>query len=100
MGSTDGNHEEGERKGAAQPHGAQPHGKAHDKHDKRDTNRAKRKKKDKPREPRERPPFGVGDLVFGKVTDVTFHCLFIDLAGKAIAIFDRRELEIPDEPIE
>lgn len=73
----------------------------HDKRDKRDKrDNDKGKKKHKPREPRERPPFGVGELVFGKVTDVTFHCLFIDLSGKGTAIFDRRELELPDEPID
>jgi len=54
------------------------------------------KKKD--REPRERPAFGVGDVVFGKITEMTDEALFIDLSGKGHAIFDRRELLLPEEP--
>jgi small subunit ribosomal protein S1 len=46
---------------------------------------------------RERPPFGVGDIVFGKVLEVTGDVMFIDLSGKAKAIFDLRELLIPEE---
>src|SRR5262249_24058989 len=49
---------------------------------------------------RERPAFNVGDVVFGKVTDVTEDALFVDLSGKARAIFDLRELRITDEDVE
>lgn len=49
-------------------------------------------------EPRERPAFGVGDVVFGKIIEITEEVLFIDLSGKAHAIFDRREMLLPEEP--
>ncbi len=51
-----------------------------------------------PRESRERPAFGVGDVVFGKIIDILDDALIVDLSGKATAIFDRGELAIPDEP--
>ncbi len=44
----------------------------------------------------ERPPFGVGEEVFGKVTAVLDTAIMVDLAGKALAIFDRSEME-PDD---
>ena len=51
------------------------------------------------REPmRERPAFGVGDVVFGKIIDITEEALIVDLSGKAHAIFDKRELLLPEEP--
>jgi len=49
---------------------------------------------------RERPAFNVGDVVFGKVTDVTEDALFVDLSGKARAIFDLRELLITEDDVE
>ena len=54
-----------------------------------------------PRPPvdRERIPFNVGDIVFGKVLEAKDHCLLIDLSGKAIGIFDLKELLIPEEEI-
>ncbi len=61
------------------------------------------KKKDKKKEPRperERPAFNVGDVVFGKVLEVTEDALFIDLSGKAKAIFDLRELLITEDEAE
>ncbi len=51
-----------------------------------------------PRESRERPAFGVGDVVFGKIIEILDEALIVDLSGKATAIFDRQELTIPDEP--
>jgi small subunit ribosomal protein S1 len=54
----------------------------------------------KPHVERERPAFNVGDVVFGKVLEVTEDVLFIDLSGKAKAVFDLRELLITDEDIE
>jgi small subunit ribosomal protein S1 len=59
--------------------------------------RGNNKKKDKPREPRERPAFNVGDIVFGKITEITDDVLFVDLSGKGRAVFDRRELDLPDD---
>ena len=58
------------------------------------------KPKREPRPERERPAFNVGDVVFGKVLEATEDALFVDLAGKAKAIFDLRELLITDEDIE
>ena len=55
-----------------------------------------RERTKKKREPRERPPFALGDIVFGKVQDVTDDVLFVDLSSKAIGIFDLRELLIVD----
>jgi small subunit ribosomal protein S1 len=40
----------------------------------------------------------MGDVVFGKITEITDEALFIDLSGKAHAIFDRSELLLPEEP--
>lgn len=60
--------------------------------------RPPRPKKDRPE--RERPAFNVGDVVFGKVLEVTEDALFADLSGKAKAIFDLRELLITEEEAE
>ncbi|HEY3594064.1 MAG TPA: S1 RNA-binding domain-containing protein [Polyangiaceae bacterium] len=46
--------------------------------------------------PRERTAFHVGEEVFGRVTSVTEHAVMVDLSGKALAIFDRRELAADD----
>jgi small subunit ribosomal protein S1 len=58
----------------------------------------KHAKKERPE--RERPAFNVGDVVFGKVLEVTEDALFVDLSGKAKAIFDLRELLITEEEAE
>ena len=47
---------------------------------------------------RERPPFNFGDVVFGKIVALTDDAIFVDLSGKANAIFDRLELTMPEEP--
>jgi len=57
----------------------------------------KRKRERKPGPPRERPPVNLGDIVFGKIIEVTDEAILIDIPGKAKAIFDRRELLLPDE---
>ncbi|MBX3210849.1 MAG: S1 RNA-binding domain-containing protein [Labilithrix sp.] len=49
---------------------------------------------------RERPAFNVGDVVFGKVIEFTEDALYVDLAGKAKAIFDLRELLITEDDVE
>ena len=46
--------------------------------------------------PRERSQFQPGEEVFGKVTAVLDHAIMVDLAGKALAIFDRSELAADD----
>lgn len=58
--------------------------------------RERREKKKHHRPPTERAPFPAGDEVFGKVTSVLEHAIMIDLAGKALAIFDRSEMA-PDD---
>jgi small subunit ribosomal protein S1 len=50
----------------------------------------------KHRPPMERAPFHVGEEVFGKVTSVLEHAIMVDLSGKALAIFDRSEMEADD----
>jgi small subunit ribosomal protein S1 len=60
----------------------------------------KKKRPDKPREkrePRERPAFGVGDVVFGKILEITDDAIIVDLSGKAKGIFDRAEMLLPDD---
>jgi small subunit ribosomal protein S1 len=47
--------------------------------------------------PRERAPVTLGDIVFGKIIDITEEAILVDIPGKAKAIFDRRELLLPDE---
>jgi small subunit ribosomal protein S1 len=44
----------------------------------------------------ERSPFHAGEEVFGRVTAVLEHAIMVDLSGKALAIFDRSEME-PDD---
>lgn len=44
----------------------------------------------------DRAPFHVGEEVFGKVTAVLDTAVMIDLSGKALAIFDRTEMEADD----
>ncbi|RYZ09390.1 MAG: S1 RNA-binding domain-containing protein [Myxococcales bacterium] len=44
----------------------------------------------------DRAPFHVGEEVFGKVTAVLDTAVMIDLSGKALAIFDRTEMELDD----
>jgi small subunit ribosomal protein S1 len=44
----------------------------------------------------ERSPFHAGEEVFGRVTAVLEGAIMVDLAGKALAIFDRSEMEQDD----
>lgn len=58
----------------------------------------KDKRKDKPRDHhRERPAFSVGDVVFGKILEVGEDSIFVDVAGKARAVFDKLELLLPED---
>jgi len=57
----------------------------------------KRKREKKPGPPRERPPVNLGDIVFGKIVEITDDAILIDIPGKAKAIFDRQELLLPDD---
>lgn len=59
----------------------------------------KRKKKANPevaQRATDRAPFHVGEEVFGKVTAVVEAAIMVDLSGKALAIFDRSEMEADD----
>jgi small subunit ribosomal protein S1 len=47
--------------------------------------------------PRERPPVNGGDIVFGKILEITEDAILIDIPGKAKAIFDRAEMLLPDD---
>jgi len=58
---------------------------------------AKRKKEKKASPPRERPPVNGGDIVFGKILAITDEAIIVDIPGKAHAIFDRREMLLPDD---
>ena len=55
----------------------------------RDANRTRHRASD-------RAPFHVGEEVFGKVTAVLDTAIMVDLSGKALAIFDRTEMEADD----
>jgi small subunit ribosomal protein S1 len=44
----------------------------------------------------DRAPFHVGEEVFGRVTAVLDTAIMLDLSGKALAIFDRGEMETDD----
>jgi ribosomal protein S1 len=59
-----------------------------------------KKKEKKHGPPRERPPVNAGDIVFGKIIEITDDAILIDIPGKSKAIFDRREMLLPedDEP--
>ncbi|MGK4002003.1 S1 RNA-binding domain-containing protein [Sorangium sp. So ce1036] len=50
--------------------------------------------------PRERPAFSIGEEVFGKVSKITDHAIWIDIAGKATGLFDRREILEEEPPVE
>lgn len=56
-----------------------------------------KKKEKKHGPPRERPPVNGGDIVFGKIVEITDEAILIDIPGKAKAIFDRREMLLPDD---
>lgn len=73
--------------GGAKPEGPKADGHKHD----------KKKKKDRPREPHQRPAFNVGDVVFGKILEIGEDAIFIDVAGKAKAVFDKLELLLPED---
>ncbi len=49
-------------------------------------------------DPRETLPFRIGEEVFGKVEKVTEDAIWIDVAGKALGLFDRRELGEGEPP--
>jgi len=58
---------------------------------------AEHKRRQRP-DPREALPFRIGEEVFGKVEKVTEDAVWIDVAGKALGLFDRRELEGGEPP--
>jgi small subunit ribosomal protein S1 len=64
-------------------------------HEGRPKKQDKKEKKHGP--PRERPPVNGGDIVFGKILEITDEAILIDIPGKAKAIFDRAEMLLPDD---
>lgn len=86
--------EGGEGAEGEQPEGAEGEGQRPPRPN-RDHNRDRDRR---PQEPRERPAFSVGDVVFGKIVEITDEYLMVDLSGKGRAIFDRHEMTLPDEP--
>jgi small subunit ribosomal protein S1 len=105
-GDAEGDGEEGDAEGEATP-GAAAEGSGEGAAKKK-RRRKKRKKKPegaheseareshRPHRASERAPFHVGEEVFGKVTAVLETAIMVDLSGKALAIFDRGEME-PDD---
>jgi small subunit ribosomal protein S1 len=61
------------------------------------TEKRDRKKERRHGPPRERPPVNLGDIVFGKIVEITDEAIFVDIPGKARAIFDRREMLLPED---
>lgn len=59
-----------------------------------------RKKRPPQNRDREPLPFRVGEEVFGRVERVTEHAIWVDVAGKALGLFDRRELGEGEPPTE
>jgi small subunit ribosomal protein S1 len=56
----------------------------------------KKRSRNRPRPATDRVPFHVGEEVFGRVTAVLEQAIMVDLAGKALAIFDRGEMAADD----
>ncbi len=48
----------------------------------------------------EHAPFRVGEEVFGRVHMLTDHAVWVDIAAKAMGLFDRRELTLDEPPVE
>ncbi len=65
--------------------------------ERREHEKKRDKKPQKKSAPRERPPTNAGDIVFGKILAITDEAIIVDIPGKAHAIFDRREMLLPDE---
>lgn len=91
----EGEHAEGEHEGEEGEHEEGEEGE----HAEGGEARSKKPRHDKG-PPRERPAFGVGEEVFGRVCKVTEHAVWVDIAGKAVGLFDRRELQHTDAPVE
>jgi small subunit ribosomal protein S1 len=89
--------EDGEEEAAAEGEGAEGGEGEHDAE-------GKRKKRGKGAPPgaaaRERPAFSIGEEVFGRVSKVTDSAVWIDIAGKATGLFDRREIMDEEAPVE
>ncbi|WP_437764363.1 S1 RNA-binding domain-containing protein [Sorangium sp. So ce281] len=83
--------EEGEEEHAADEAGGQPQPGGE---------KRKRRKGQGAPPPRERPAFSIGEEVFGKVSKITDHAIWIDIAGKATGLFDRREILEEEPPVE
>lgn len=94
---------EGDQAEASAPEASSPAAADGGEGDKKKRRRRRKKKKkpegggDAPQRPAtDRAPFHMGEEVFGKVTAVLETAIMIDLSGKALAIFDRTEMETDD----
>ncbi|WP_437956384.1 S1 RNA-binding domain-containing protein [Sorangium sp. So ce119] len=90
--ASDAAEDEGEEELAADEAGGQPQPGGGEK-------RKRRKGQGAP-PPRERPAFSIGEEVFGKVSKITDHAIWIDIAGKATGLFDRREILDEEPPVD
>ncbi|WP_437598034.1 S1 RNA-binding domain-containing protein [Sorangium sp. So ce590] len=89
--ASDAAEDEGEEEQAADEAGGQPQ---------LGGEKRKRRKGQGAPPPRDRPAFSIGEEVFGKVSKITDHAIWIDIAGKATGLFDRREILDEEPPIE
>ncbi|WP_438024356.1 S1 RNA-binding domain-containing protein [Sorangium sp. So ce233] len=89
--ASDAAEDEGEEEQAADEAGGQPQPGGE---------KRKRRKGQGAPPPRERPAFSIGEEVFGKVSRITDHAIWIDIAGKATGLFDRREILDEEPPVE
>lgn len=96
--------EEGEEEAAAEGEGAEGAEAAAGAEGAEPDAEGKRKRRGKGGPPgapaRERPAFSIGEEVFGRVSKVTDSAVWIDIAGKATGLFDRREIMDEEAPVE
>ncbi|MDB4997696.1 MAG: ribosomal protein S1p, partial [Myxococcaceae bacterium] len=93
--AADGEAHEGEGEGASAEGAAAGAGPAGAPGDRKKQQRPKKERP--PRESRERPAFNVGDVVFGKIIEVSDDAIFVDLSGKGRGVFDKLELLLPED---
>jgi small subunit ribosomal protein S1 len=62
--------------------------------------RPKKKRGHGPPAHHEHAPFRIGEEVFGRVHLLTEHAVWVDIAAKAMGLFDRRELTLDEPPVE
>jgi small subunit ribosomal protein S1 len=99
----EGEHAEGEHAEGEHAEGEHAEGEhAEGEHAEGEAGGEKRRRRGKGPRPelRDRPAFSIGEEVFGKVSKVTDAAVWIDIAGKATGLFDRREIMDEEAPVE